>query len=172
MRLGRRSRVEPQAFSKRQRQVINILSVLCALFVSLLPGVIRASPNSLYRTGVCHSFFADEGDATGAMAAASVCYVIIGFIHTLLCELFLVRLYVAYARISRYFTKFTVSHAPPSPPGAPVPGLRCCHHRLQALMDPMEARKKRVNSLISFANEEKSVRLCCAWGQLPIASSL
>lgn len=104
-----------QAFSTRQRQVINILGVACALFVCMLPGTLRALPSTLYRTGVCHTFFASEGPNRGGLTAAAVCYVIIGFIHTLLCELFLVRLYVAYARISRYFAKFTVRPAVPGP---------------------------------------------------------
>lgn len=97
-----------QAFSTNQKKAIYALSGLCAVVVALLPGALRSLPDDVFQTHDCRQFFAGDSEHATDLTIGSVCYVITALTHTFLFSLFLVRLYIKYAHIARYFAKFTV----------------------------------------------------------------
>lgn len=143
--------------------------------------------NTVFPSGQCRTFFGTDSPHGDAIALQSACYLSVSFIQTFTLSLFLVRLYVAYAAISRYFAKFTVRDARcrccfqchcvrqccSSLTPESCRWCVCCGVRDQALMHPMDARKKRKTGFISFTNEQLEV----TWVQvsctaLPVVSTL
>ena len=78
-------------------------------------------------------------------------YIMLAFIHTLLMSAFLVRIYVMWAIIARYFQKFTVRSLGHAQYGRHAFWSSAMAPLTQAITKPQTARKKRTAAWIVFS---------------------